>query len=290
MDPRAVLARAPGGVNRRSDGARAGPDDARPGRACYDPLVLRAALVLGVALSLVPALPGRVAGEAPPRPFVVVLDPGHGGSNTGAAGIVEGIYEKRLTLLLGRAVARRLAREPGVEVKLTRLDDRYLTLRERVRRANLERADVFVSLHFNASPTRGQRGYETWVLTPEALDVDARALRRGDGPPRPGVAPEIAAILDDVERGAAHPWAVRLAERIQARLGDARGAEWSRGVRQGSMDVLMGPTMPAVLVEVGFIDHPVEGAELLRREARDRVAGAIAAAILEYRDLRAADR
>jgi N-acetylmuramoyl-L-alanine amidase len=241
------------------------------------------------AIALVALLGAGVAGSAPRRPpsaFVVMIDPGHGGSNTGAAGVVEGLYEKRVTLALARAVARRLGQERDVIVKLTREDDRYLTLRDRVRRANRGGADVFVSIHANASPTRGQRGFETYVLTADALEVDARALRAGDGPERRGVAPDTAQLLDDVERGAAQPWAARLAEKIQARLAEARPDSPNRGVKQGSMDVLMGPVMPAVLVEVGFIDHPVEGVELLRRDVREAIAVAIADGILDYRDLR----
>jgi N-acetylmuramoyl-L-alanine amidase len=208
----------------------------------------------------------------------VVLDPGHGGSNTGAAGVVAGLYEKRLALVLAREVAARL-RARGVEVVLTRDGDRYVSLRERVRIANGAGAELFVSLHANASPTRAQRGTETYILTPEALAVDTPALRGADGPPRPGVDGATAALLDDLERGAAAVQAVRLAERVQARLAAARPA--SRGVKQAAMDVLMGPTIPAVLVEVGFIDHAVEGAELLRREVRAAIAQAIADAILE---------
>lgn len=223
-------------------------------------------------------------------PFVVVLDPGHGGSNTGAAGVVRGLFEKRLTLALARAVARRLEEHPGVQVMLTRERDEYLTLRERVRLAQGAAPDVFVSLHANASPSRAQRGFETYVLTPEALDVDSRALRADEGAPRPGVPPEVAALVDDVERGWAQPWAVRLAELIQARLAVARGEDGDRGVRQASLDVLMGQSAPAVLVEVGFIDHPVEGAVLLRRDVRGSIADALAQAILDFRELRARDR
>src|SRR5512138_1917388 len=94
---------------------------------------------------------------------LVVLDPGHGGSNTGAAGVVLGLYEKRLTLALAREVARRLE-AAGLTVVLTREDDRYVSLRERVRRANASGAVLFVSIHANASPTRAQRGYETYIL------------------------------------------------------------------------------------------------------------------------------
>jgi len=228
--------------------------------------------------------PGAAPSAAPAgaRAFRVVIDPGHGGSNTGCAGVVEGMYEKRFTLALALALAERL-RAAGLDVTLTREDDRYLTLRERVRFANAAGADLFVSVHANASPSRAQRGFETWVLAPDALDVDTRAIRDGDGPPRPGVAPEVAAILDDAERGGALEPSLRVAEAMQARLAEVWGKERSRGVRQGTQDVLMGLTMPGVLVEVGFLDHPIEGAELLAHDVRAHLADALAAAVLDVR-------
>jgi N-acetylmuramoyl-L-alanine amidase len=226
------------------------------------------------------------AARAEPAKHVVVLDPGHGGTNTGAPGVVPGLYEKRLTLILAREIAARLQKTPGVTVELTRDDDRFVSLRERVRRANHAGAELFISIHANASSTHAQRGYETWVLTPEALAVDAEAIRGGDGPPRPGLDPEIADLVDDIERGAVQPLAVRLAERVQAHLAEVRGSAGNRGVQQGTQDVLMGPTMPAVLVEVGFIDHATEGVELLRHEVREKIADAIAAAIVESLQMR----
>jgi N-acetylmuramoyl-L-alanine amidase len=251
---------------RRLDGAATDP------LPLVDPTSLRSAAVTPAA--------------GAPR-FRVVLDPGHGGSNTGCAGVVEGVYEKRFTLALSLAVAERL-RAAGVDVQLTREDDRYLTLRERVRTANAANADLFVSVHANASPSRAQRGFETWVLAPDALDVDTRAIRAGDGPPRPGVAPEVAAILDDAERGGALAPSLRVAAHMQERLTEVWGASRARGVRQGTQDVLMGLTMPGVLVEVGFLDHPIEGASLLLHDVRARLADAIAAAILDSRDEREA--
>jgi N-acetylmuramoyl-L-alanine amidase len=222
---------------------------------------------------------------APAAARTVVLDPGHGGSNTGAAGVVEGLYEKRLTMVLARAVARRLE-AAGVHVVLTRQDDRFMSLRERARAANTAGADIFVSLHANASPTRAQRGFETYILTPEALSVDTAAIRGGDGPARPDLDADTANLVDDLERAAAMAPSARLAERMQSRLAEARGPALSRGVKQAPMDVLMGPTMPAVLVEVGFIDHPVEGVELLRHEVREKIAEAVAQAILDSPELR----
>ena len=209
---------------------------------------------------------------------LVVLDPGHGGSNAGAQGAVPTLHEKQLTLAIANQVAARL-RDKGITVQLTRTDDRTLTLRQRTEIADRANADLFVSIHANASPTRTQRGYETYVLTTKGVDVDARALRAETITPRPGVDPDIALVLDDVERGAAQWEAADLAARMQRALEDRRGAEGDRGVRQDSEHVLLGATMPAVLVEVGFIDHPIEGKELAEPTVQAQLAAAIAEAI-----------
>ena len=229
------------------------------------------AAIAGVARAS--PLPARSA------PLLVVLDPGHGGSNLGAIGVA-GLRERQLSLALARAVAGRLASR-GIAVQLTRTTDRTVTLRQRVAIANQVPADLFVSIHANASPTRTQRGYETYVLTSHALDVDGRALRGDAATPRPGVAPDIAHVLDDVERGAAQWEAADLAARVQRALRERRGDNGDRGVRQDAQHVLLGATMPAVLVEVGFVDHPVEGRELSEPGVQAQIAEAIAEAITE---------
>jgi len=206
---------------------------------------------------------------------LVVVDAGHGGTNTGAPGYRDGLFEKRVTLEMARCVAAHL-QLAGYRVELTREDDRYLSLRERVRRANELRADRFVSLHFNATESHDQRGFETYILTPDALDIDGRALRTADGVPRPGVDLDTALLLDDVERGVALRSSAELALSVQRRLRALRGKETDRGVRQDSMHVLLGATMPAILVEVGFIDHPQEGPELMDAEVRQQVCAAVA--------------
>jgi N-acetylmuramoyl-L-alanine amidase len=224
-----------------------------------------------------PASADPAAGIARARPLVVI-DPGHGGSNTGAAGAVPGVREKQVTLAVATRV-RELLVTRGIDVVLTRADDRTLTLRQRGALADRLGADVFVSIHANASATRAQRGFETYVLTPEGVDVAARALRPELATPRSGMDGATAAVLDDVERGAAQWDAAELAAEIQARLRDARDAEGDRGVRQDAQHVLLGATMPAVLVEIGFLDHPVEGKELVEPDVQDAIAHALADAI-----------
>ena len=216
--------------------------------------------------------------DAAPVPKVVVLDPGHGGSNAGTKG--HGLLEKRVTLAISNLVAVRL-RAQGVRVELTRTTDRTLTLRQRMVAAVKSPADLFISIHANASPTRTQRGYETFVLTPRGVDVDGRALRSDTQTTRGNLDPEIAHMLDDVERGSSQWEAADLAARMQRSLGQRRGKDGDRGVRQDSQHVLLGATMPAVLVEVGFLDHPIEGKELATLEVQGQLADAIAEAILE---------
>jgi N-acetylmuramoyl-L-alanine amidase len=215
---------------------------------------------------------------ASPAPKVVVLDPGHGGSNAGTKG--HGLLEKRVTLEISNRVAVKL-RAHGVRVELTRTTDRTLTLRQRMVAAVKRPADLFISIHANASPTRTQRGYETFVLTPRGIDVDGRALRGDTATERGGLDPEIAHMLDDVERGSSQWEAADLAARMQRSIGQRRGKDGDRGVRQDSQHVLLGATMPAVLVEVGFLDHPIEGKELATPEVQGQLADALAEAILE---------
>ena len=223
--------------------------------------------------------------------LTVVIDPGHGGSNTGAASRVVGAYEKQVTLGIARALKRRLERE-GLRVVMTRERDTYLTLRDRVRLANAEKADLFISLHTNASPEHGRRGIETWVLDREAADVEARRAAGEAGDPVRG-------MLADLERLEARRQAIILARSVQKRLWAARGAPTKaggaegavsgsrsgapdRGVKQALYDVLAGVEAPAILVETGFIDHPIEGAELLHSSTQEDTAQAIADGVFDW--------
>jgi N-acetylmuramoyl-L-alanine amidase len=215
------------------------------------------------------------AGAASAAPFRVVIDPGHGGSNPGAPGRGPGVYEKRVTLAVARALAVEL-RARGAEVVMTRRRDTYLTLRERVRLANAARADCFVSLHANSSGNRGRRGIETYVLARDAAEVEARraASREQD---------EVQALLTELRLLDAHQASATLARAVQSRLIATTG-DPDRGVRQAAYDVLAGVTAPAVLVEMGFIDHPIEGAALLEPTTQRRLAEAIAAGIMDFAD------
>lgn len=210
----------------------------------------------------------------------VVIDPGHGGSNTGAPGLVPGVYEKHITLPLARRLAAEL-RGRGYRVVMTRESDEYLTLRRRMELGHEAGGDLFISLHANAAPGRDRRGFETFVLTPEAMDIDSRALRHTAGSAVKGVDPATAQVVAEIDRQFAHGRAAVVAASIQRALREVRGQEHDRGVKQANMHVLLGAAMPAVLVEVGFLDHAVEGRELLDSAMQAGLAQALAQAVAE---------
>jgi len=239
-----------------------------------------AAMLLGTALLV--GAPARAAGEPggaaqvsrPPR---IMLDAGHGGTNQGAFGPWIRVYEKQLTLALARRTARHLlAALPGVQVLMTRQRDRYLTLAQRVRLANEARADLFVSIHLNATESHSRQGFETFILSREASEQESAAAARESG----GTVVE--QILGDLRRSATHGEAARLARVVQRALSGARGAALDRGVRQAPFDVLLGLRMPGVLVEAGFIDHPRESKELVEAGVQEAISAALAAALIAH--------
>jgi N-acetylmuramoyl-L-alanine amidase len=207
----------------------------------------------------------------------VVLDPGHGGSNFGSPGRGE-VLEKRVTLLLAKAVALRL-RDSGLRVELTRQHDDYVAIRARTRMANALQPRCFVSIHANASGDHTKSGVETYFLSRAAIDLRAHRVASQ-------AANDADAVLSDLRvLGVAHA-AMRLAESVQRALvePDARadGPRLDRGVRQAAHDVLADSEVPAILVEVGFLDHPVEGRWLASAEGQAAIADRLAQGISAF--------
>lgn len=219
---------------------------------------------------------------------VIVLDPGHGGVEPGAVG-PSGLQEKDLTLDLARRVKVLLERQ-GATVVLTRDDDRVLPLDDRTAIANHNRAALFLSIHLNASKRKTAFGAETYFLSTEATDAEARTLaaleNKAYEPPdlATGTAkaetPDrgLELILWDLAQNSYLAESSRLAEKIQNELNALTGVR-DRGVRQAPFRVLMGATMPAVLVETGFISNPDEDARFKDDGYKDKVAEAIARAV-----------
>ena len=226
---------------------------------------------------------GKAPGER-----VVVLDPGHGGVEDGAVG-TGGLKEKSLTLDIARRLRSILESERGVTVVLTREEDRLVGLDERTAIANHNRADLFVSIHLNASPRTSAAGAETYYLSTEATDDEARtlaALENGwsdDEPEDPANADPLDLVLWDLAQNRYLEESSSLGERVQKELNRLTGVR-NRGVRQAPFRVLMGATMPAILVECGFISNPNEEQKFRDDAYRDRVARAIGNAVVDFLD------
>jgi len=219
--------------------------------------------------------------------FTVVIDAGHGGDETGARG-PSGLLEKDVTLDVARRLKARLAGEDGIAVFLTRDDDRKVPLDDRTALANHERADLFVSIHANSSRRDSARGAETFFLSYQATDDDARALAALENDTlgierNVGGQSGLDLVLWDLAQSAFLKESSDLAEEIQDRLNDTLGVR-NRGIKQAPFKVLMGATMPAVLVEIAFISSPEEERRLRESAFKDRIAEAIASSIRKFRE------
>ena len=192
----------------------------------------------------------RNDGPSADGPPLVYLDPGHGGSATGTAGVVSNVAEKTVNLAVGRLATNYLSAR-GVKVVLTRNGDTYLTLQQRCDLANSAGATLFVSIHCNSFFNRTTGGTETFYQekTPKYTEA-AKAL------------------------------ATALQSRVLAALGlSNRGA---RTYYVGTLGVLNGTVMPAALVELGFMSNPTEDALLTSAAGQDKSARAIADAVCDY--------
>jgi N-acetylmuramoyl-L-alanine amidase len=217
---------------------------------------------------------GELASRTGP---LVVVDPGHGGEDQGARG-PGGEQEKDITLAVSRLIVQRL-QVAGITARLTREGDDTLALVDRTALANRLKADVFVSVHLNASPAKGARGAETYFMNADATDSQAaqaaareNASASGDG---------LQLILWDLAHVANLDASSRLAGAIQSQLNALHGIT-DRGIKQAPFVVLTGATMPAALVEVGFLSNPDEAQRLLTPEFQDEIATAVAQAIVSF--------
>ena len=201
----------------------------------------------------------------------ICLDPGHGGKDPGNCS--GGRYEKTATLALATELSSQL-KAAGFNVILTRTKDKYVGLDERPDIANRRKADLFVSLHFNA--TEGGRnsvsGVETYCITPvgaSSSNAEGRGASYGATP---------ANVFEKKS--------LQFAYQVQKALVKNLGAE-DRSLRRGRLAVLRGAEMPAILIESGYMTHPAEGKKIFDPAYRKQTAAAIVKGILNYQKLTA---
>jgi N-acetylmuramoyl-L-alanine amidase len=241
---------------------------------------------------------GRPVGEEPVEPIepiepergdgrvrVIAIDPGHGGAEEGAAG-PSGLLEKHVALDVALRLREQL-RKKGFEIILTRDSDKDVPLEERTALANHHRADIFVSIHANSSPSSTASGAETYYLSLERADRAGRerfglhetdALMMEDEPSDP-----LEMVLWDLAQANSISESSILAETIQADFNELLGIP-DRGVKQAPLRVLVGALMPAVLVEIGFISNEEEERRLQDPVFIDQLVDSLTRSIEAYRD------
>jgi N-acetylmuramoyl-L-alanine amidase len=244
------------------------------------------ALVAPPVPQAAPAPPARPQARAARR--VVVIDPGHGGVDPGAVG-ASGIYEKDVTLAMAREVKRQLEASGRYKVVLTRDDDMFVRLRDRIAKARTAEAELFVSIHADAMRNRETRGASIYTLSENASDDEAAALAA-----RENRADIIAGVDLSHENKTVMNILIDLAQRetmnhsasFAGLLVDELGKEIQlipvKPHRFAGFAVLRAPDVPSVLIELGYLSNKSDEQLLTRPHYRTKVAASLARAIDRY--------
>lgn len=235
-------------------------------------------------------LSARSPSEGPPPPVglqTIAIDPGHGGRDTGAVG-PKGLREKDVVLEIALRLRRLIQERLGIRVVMTRTEDVFVPLEERTAIANRAKADFFISIHLNAAPRTIARGFETYFLSREPSDSEARAsairenLSVNLGGLKPREEDALRAILWDMANTLYIKESSELAQILLEEV-DKNLTVNNRGVKSAPFFVLMGAAMPAVLTEVAFISNPREERQLQEKQYRQQVAEALFAGVARFK-------
>jgi N-acetylmuramoyl-L-alanine amidase len=214
----------------------------------------------------------------------VVLDPGHGGHDTGTLGPT-GLAEKDLVLDVAKRLGDLIAARLGSEVFYTRTDDTFIPLEERTHIANQHKADLFLSIHANSSPTESASGVETYYLNfttnRAALEVAARenaSSERSIYELRDLI--QKIALKDKLEES--REFATRIQNSLALLSSRSNSKSKNRGVKKAPFVVLIGAAMPSVLAEIGFVSNPHDEGLMKKPEFRQKLAEALYKGVAQY--------
>ncbi len=230
--------------------------------------------------------PHPIGRAAPPRPLVM-LDPGHGGKDPGAIG-VSGTYEKHIAIAAALELRRQLLARGRYRVELSRDDDVFIPLEDRVAIAQGRQAALFVSMHADALHDREVRGASVYTSAQDASDTQTASLARTEngadrygGPHVRAVSPEVQRILASLVRQETRVGSARMARSVVGAF-RPRVALLPHPARHAAFVVLKAADIPSVLVEMGFMSNAADEAALRQASHRSVVASAMAQAIDGY--------
>jgi len=214
----------------------------------------------------------------------IVIDPGHGGHDPGVLG--KGLNEATLVLEVALRLEKLLLKEPGLEVVLTRRTDVYVPLEERTELANRESADMFLSIHANASRNEAAKGIETYFLSfASSPEAEAVAARENSASSRemhqlPDI---IKAITLNNKLDESRDLATMVQESLVTSLRKSNKEIRSRGVKKAPFVVLIGAAMPSVLAEISFVSNKQELSLLKTNAYKQKIAESLFNAVMRYR-------
>ncbi len=214
----------------------------------------------------------------------IVIDPGHGGDDTGAIG-PGGTPEKDVTLAISKRLADEIRDELGARVWLTRGDDRTLTLDQRDATAVAKKADLFISIHANAANDKSMSGIETYYLNNATDEAAARLAKRENKSTKKKLS-TVEHILSTMLQNFDTEESRELAEKVQRAMSrgmaETNGKARDRGVRSALFYVLVGAKCPAILVETSFISNPREEKLLGKGKYQEGLASSITEGVQRY--------
>jgi N-acetylmuramoyl-L-alanine amidase len=236
------------------------------------------------ALKLRPQIAPQVARlNVPPMPAkkVIVIDPGHGGHDPGALG-AQG-YEKDVNLAAAQALKARLEKSPKYRVVLTREDDTYVPLEERVRIAQRSGADLFISLHSDSGGDAAVKGASVYTLSDKASNRAARFVKQDDWFMKASLTGDrgVQDILFDLTQRATKNRSATFANTLMSHI-DGKAPLLRRSHRDAGFMVLLAPDVPAVLLEMGFVTNPDDEDRLRDPAKRAQFMNAVADSIDDY--------
>lgn len=225
------------------------------------------------------------------RQPLVMIDPGHGGIDPGCIGAGH-VFEKTVTLAIAQELARQLESAGRCRVLLTRTDDVFVSLTDRVKRARTVNADLFLSIHADSLPEEQMRGASIFTLSEKASDKEAAAVaarensadtvaRRIAGIDLSRHPPEVSDILFDLARRETNNLSLHLAQDLVTELG-RRVRLLDHTHRSAGFVVLKAPDIPSVLVESGCLSNPVEERLLQQTAYQKKLATGLRQSIHDY--------
>ena len=215
----------------------------------------------------------------------IVIDPGHGGEDRGAPGYIKGTYEKDIALALGKKLAAKIRKKLKCDVIMTRNTDKYISLEERTRIANRNKADLFISIHTNASRSKKAYGIETYFLNLAKDKASVSVAARENATSEKNIS-DLQTILNSLMKNTKITESSKLAKHVQTSMYNGLRKKYSntknKGVKQAPFYVLLGARMPSILVETSFISNKRECKRLKTAAYQNRICDSIITGIEKY--------